>query len=373
MKKKILTLLTLLLALSACSSKNEDPEYGRYSNTSITSGFDTTMTLLAYTESEEAFNTYFEMLKDTFWEYHIQFDIYNKYEGINNLKTINDNAGIEPVKVDDVIIQLLLEAKKYTEISDYFDITFGAVFKVWHNYREKGIELNSQGELGPVPTIEELEAAAQYVGWEYVEINEDNNTVFITKEGVSLDVGAIAKGYATEMVARKLEAAGLKYAIVSGGGNIRTIGKKVDQPWLIGIQEPSLAVDTPSVEVFSLETSTSVVTSGDYQRTYTGTDNITYSHLINPNTLFPETHFRSVSVITENSTLADILSTSLFMMNYEEGQKFVEDYNNKYPENKIDVVWIVDDNPDWYQKGDFDYMVTDDLIEISKYINEGSN
>lgn len=370
MKKKIL-LLTLILALVGCAPK--DDGLHRYSNSSITSGFDTTMTLLAYTKDENEFNDYFELMKDTFWEYHVLFDKYNNYENVNNLKTINDQAGISAVEVDPIIIDLLLIAKEYTEISDYFDITYGAVFSVWHDYREEGIELNAEGKPGKVPSLEELERARELTGWENVEIDQSNNTVFLTKKGVQLDVGAIAKGYATEKVAQKLEEAGLKHAIVSGGGNIRTINQRPDGPWQIGIQEPSLAIDSPSVDVFAVDSSYSVVTSGDYQRTYLGPDQTPYSHLINPNTLFPETHFRSVTVMTKDSTLSDILSTSLFMMDYESGVSFINHFNKNNPDNHVSAVWIVDDNEAWYHADNFDYMITDDLIPLSRNLNQESD
>ncbi len=369
--KKIVIALTLFFLLMGCAPNEET--LSRYSNSSITSGFDTTMTLLAYTQDEEEFNKYFEMMKDTFWEYHILFDKYNLYKDVNNLKTINDNAGIAPVEVDPIIIDLLLIAKEYTEISDYFNITYGAVFKIWHDYREEGIELNVQGKPGNVPSVEELEAARDLVGWEYVEIDTEKNTVYLTKKGVHLDIGAIGKGYATEQVALKLEASGLKHAVVSGGGNIRTIGQKPDGPWQIGVQEPSLAIDSPSVDVFAIENSSSIVTSGDYQRTYYGPDNVAYSHLINPKTLFPQTNFRSVTVFTENSTLADILSTSLFMMTYEEGLDFIKTFNEAHPSDKISVFWVEDDNSDFYQGENFDYMMSEDLIPYSRNLNEASN
>ena len=368
--KKIITLLSVLLMMSACTKDNGELE--RYSRTTTTSGFDTTITLLAYTKDEKEFNHYFELMSDKFWEYHMQFDKYNAYKDINNIKTINDNAGIQAVEVSDEIMDLITLSKEYTSQSDYFDITYGSVFRVWHDYREEGMELNANGEAGNIPTEKELKEAETKVGWDKVEIDEDNKTIFLKEKGMELDVGAIAKGYATEMVARYLEEEGLKHAIVSGGGNIRTINAKPDGPWKIGIQEPSEAIDSPSVDVFEFEESISVVTSGDYQRTYIGPDNTSYSHLINPKTLYPQTEFRSVTIITKDSITADVMSTTLFMMDYEEAQTFIEKHNKENPDNPISVFWIVDENKDWYQGENFDYMMTEDLIPLSKNLNEKS-
>jgi FAD:protein FMN transferase len=366
--KKIMMILTVMLTLTACSSQNKNLK--RYNAVSITSGFDTKMELIAYAHNEKEFNKYFELFKDTFWKYHELFDKYNEYDGINNIYTINKNAGIAPVEVDPIIIELLLQSKHYTDLSPYFDVTFGSVFKVWHNYREEGEELNAMGQPGNIPTQDELEEARKYTGWDKVVIDKEKNTVYLTHPQTELDVGAIAKGYATEMVARKLEEEGLKHAILSGGGNIRTINTKPDNiPWQIGISEPNLSLDSPSVDVFSIKQSTSIVTSGDYQRTYYAKDGKNYSHLINTKTLYPETLYRSTSIITKDSTMADALSTTLYMMSKEEAEIFINDFNAKYPENKIEVFWIMDDNPDWYQ-GPYDYTMTSGLKEISKNLNE---
>lgn len=365
--KKILMIIAVMLTITACSSKNS--QLKKYNATSITSGFDTKMELIAYAKSEKEFNKYFETLKDTFWMYHQLFDKYNEHEGINNIYTINKNAGIAPVEVDPIIIELLLESKKFTDLSPFFDITYGSVFKVWHNYRDEGEELNSAGEPGNIPSIEELEEARKYTGWDKVIIDEEKNTVYITNPKTELDVGAIAKGYATEMVARKLEEDGLQHGIISGGGNIRTINTKPNnEPWNIGISEPNLSLESPSVDIFTIKQSTSIVTSGDYQRTYYAKDGKYYSHLINTKTLFPETLYRSTSIITKDSTMADALSTTLYMMTKEEADIFIKDFNTKFPEYKIEVFWIVDENPYWYQ-GTYDYTMTEGLKELSKNLN----
>lgn len=365
MKKLTLGLLALLVLVGCNAQKDETMK--RFQKTSTTSGFDTTMILIGYAEDEATFNQYFDLMHQSFLSYHELFDKYHTYEGIHNIKSINDNAGVAPLVVDETIIDLLLEAKKYTEISDYFDISLGAMLRIWHDYREEGIELNSQGLPGNVPSLSLLETAMSLTGWDKIELDETNNTVFLTEKGMELDVGAIAKGYATEKVAQILEEAGMKHGIVSGGGNIRTINTKVnDEPWSIGIQEPSQALDTPSIDAFSIPYSVSVVTSGDYQRNYYGPNDVMYSHLINPRTLMPATHFRSVTLITKDSTMADALSTVLYMMDYDEGLAFINDFNALHPDDTIGAVWIVDDNSEWYQSEHFDYMMSDNLLEFSR-------
>lgn len=376
--KKILLILLSLITLTSCFSSNQK-NYSIYKTTTTESGFDTEITFMADVTSEADFEHYFNILKTDFLRYHKLFDIYNNYEGINNLKTINDNAGVAPVKVDQVIIDMLLMAKKdYDLTNKKFDPTMGAVLKIWHQYREEGILLNSENKPGLVPSLADLQNAYSHSGWDKIEIDETNQTVYINDKQASLDVGGIAKGYATELVARTLESAGCKYAAISAGGNVRTINTKSNgSPWVIGIVEPSLT-SLESIDAFQLSQSTSMVTSGDYQRFYQDADNNRLHHLIDPSTLFPATNFRSVTIFTNNSMLADYLSTILFLSDYQSGKQLINQWNSTYPDDKIGVYWIVDKtNPD-YQNAEFiaipnkpfKIAMTDDIKNMSKLFSD---
>ena len=355
------TLLIALLFLSACTQKQDIDKL--YSGVSSESGFDTKIELMANVKDQSEFDHYFALTKDLFLGYNKLFDKYNDYEGINNIKTINDNAGIAPVSVDPLIIEMLLIAKDFTEITDgYFDITLGAVLEIWHDYREEGLSLNAENKPGNIPSMEILEEAAQYTGWKFVEIDSVNNTVYLTHERVKLDVGAIAKGYATELVALELEAEGLKHAIVNGGGNVRTIGTKASgAPWRIGVQSPAETFTNSNLKTFAFEGNTSVVASGDYQRYYMAEGQVRMSHLINPKTLMPESDFRAITIVTENSTQADSLSTAVYMMSYEESLKFIERFNAQYPEDSINIVWISDFVEGWEVVDEFSINMTEGL------------
>lgn len=371
MKKILLALLAL--TLTGCASAPKDT-LQRFSARTTEVGFDTVITFMAYTKDENEFNEYFDVVKDLYISYNKLFDRYNDYEAINNIKTINDAAGVAPVKVDKPIIDMLLLAKEYTEITNgYFDVSLGAVLDIWHDYREEGELLNAEGKDGLIPTLEELQEAKKYTGMQFVEIDSVANTVFLTHKNTRLDVGAIGKGYATELIAKRLEELGVKHAIVSGGGNIRTIGTKPgNEPWAIGIEKPSLVVKNESLDIFKIPHSTSIVTSGDYQRYYFGPEGIKYSHLINKDTLMPATNFASLSIITKDSGLADILSTAVYMMPYEVGLEFINSYNAKYPENTIEAVWIKEGTNEstWIHKDDFSFIMTPGLEPYSKHLSE---
>lgn len=378
MKRK--TLISAALAavlLSGCAGSNTGAQNppsasapssapSSYANSCIDCGFDTVFSLRVYDVSEDAFKSSYQEAADLFTYYNNLFDIYNNYDGLNNLKTINDNAGIAPVKVDPVVIELLNKAKEFYDLSGgEFDITQGALLNVWHNYREEGMTANQNGGYGKVPSESELKEAAAHHGWDAIQIDEENSTVFITDPTISLDVGGIAKGFATEKIAARLAEDGTATAAVNAGGNVRTIGTKTDgTPWRIGIQNPS---GSGSLFVIDANTDGSFVTSGDYERAYTADDGVTYSHIIDPKTLFPAVYYHSVSIITKDSGTADCLSTTLFTMNYDEGVQLISDYKKAHPDEPLEVVWIMDkdkapDDAEYTQNlGDYTVVYTSGL------------
>ena len=162
--KKMISLLICATLLAACNSSTSTPTSSTTtslkSNICMDCGFDTFFAVQGMPLEQDAFDSVFTEASEDFSYYNKLFDIYNDYDGINNIKTINDHAGIDPVEVDPVIIEMLQEAKYFYDLSDgEFDITIGALLRVWHNYREEGIELNTDGKKGNLPTTEELEAA----------------------------------------------------------------------------------------------------------------------------------------------------------------------------------------------------------------------
>ena len=351
MKKTVIQLvifITIISLLSGCSISGNPDDSGsenltRYSNTTIDSGFNTFLNIIGWCNDKDEFDNYFDIAVDDFNSYNQLFDIYHNYEGINNIKTINDNAGVQAVTVDPEIVEMLDLAQEFSEMSDNeFDVTFGAVLKIWHSYRELGIQYNDDGEYGPLPDLSQLEEAAANTGWQFVEIDHENNTVFITNPEASIDVGSIAKGFTAEKVARHLESLGLTYGVVNAGGNNRTINAKPDgSGYTVGVQNPG--GDTPTlVTIDSPGKSSSFVTSGDYQNYYIGTDGNVYHHIINPETLYPADYFHSVTIVCSNSGIADAFSTTLFTLSYEDGLALVNSYNKDNPDNQVDVVWVMD-------------------------------
>jgi Membrane-associated lipoprotein involved in thiamine biosynthesis len=367
MKNLLVSAIVLLTILTGCKPSNLQ----QYRMISFDSGFDTFFTLVGYTDSEEKFIEYFQLMEKEAYHYHQLFDKYHEYEGINNIYTINQMAGIAPVVVDKEIINLLLLSKQWSEETNgIFDITLGSVLSIWHDYREEGIQLNDMGLYGTIPPYEDLLVAYEYVGWQYIEIDEEKQTVYLTDARVSLDVGSVAKGYAVEMIALKLEEAGLKYASVSGGGNVRTINSKPDgSSWNISVRTPNSMVNE-SLALLSILTSYSVVTSGDYERYYIAEGDLLLHHIIDPRTLMPTKNARSVTVVYPDSGIADILSTVFAVYTYDEGVAFLNQYNAEHPDNPIGVLWVFTEPQNQYegyreiQSQGFTLYISNSLIEI---------
>ena len=334
-----LALSAALLAGCASASSPAAPAVQTFQNVSVDSGFDTVITLVEQTADQEAFQSHYNTMCEQFRHYNSLFDIYNTYEGIANLKTINDNAGIAPVKVSEELIDMLEQAKEMYELSDgAFDITMGSLLQVWHRYREDGIAANEQGKRGVLPDPAELQAAASHRGFEHVIIDREAGTVFIDDAQVSLDAGGIAKGFAAEQTALVLEEAGTDHAAVNAGGNNRTIGAKADgSPWNVGIQNPD---GQGSLFVVRVMGTNSFVTSGDYERYYIAEGDVKLHHIIDPATNMPADRYRSVTIITPDSGAADALSTALFVLPVEQGEALLKKYTEKTGD-AAEAIWIM--------------------------------
>lgn len=360
--RKIVALLLTTGCLTSCSmaklpfpSVSDSTETGGYlTAASMTKYdatflqlFDTVTTISGYAEDKETFRHYAEELKSELTVYHQLYDIYNSYEGINNIKTINDMAGIEPVEVDERIIGMLeLSKEMYRESDGAFNVAMGSVLTIWHDFRTAGIENPEEAML---PPMELLKAAAEHTDMELVEIDREASTVYLPDPEMSLDVGAIAKGYATEQVCQKLEADGLKQGLVSVGGNVRSIGRKGSgEKWMVGIQNPDLHSDADYLHRVALE-DMSLVSSGSYQRYYTVAGK-TYHHIIHPETLMPWDAYVSVTILCRDSGMADALSTSVFNMPLEAGMTFIEQLDG------VEALWIEQDGTEHFSSGFKNYL-----------------
>jgi thiamine biosynthesis lipoprotein len=215
---------------------------------------------------------------------------------------INQQAGVGPVRVDPDTLAMLLLAKRYSELSDgAFDVTVGPLMELW----------GFGGDNPHIPRPEQVRSALALVGSRDLLLDSEKQTAFLRRRGMKLDLGAIAKGYATEKALQTLKKHGIQKALIDAGGNIRVLGRNLrDTPWRIGIKDPRKADGI--VAILSLE-DVAAVTSGDYYR-YFEADGARYHHIIDPRSGYPATGNMSVTAITADAGLADAISTLFFVL-----------------------------------------------------------
>ncbi|SUB75039.1 FAD:protein FMN transferase [Peptoniphilus indolicus] len=338
--KKIFIIICLLI-LTACGGNK--PNEIEENNTKMQKyeiqffeAFDTVTTFQIYDTDEKTANEKLEKMRNEYFRLHREFDRYNNYENLNNLKTINDNAGVQPVEVSDDLYNLIettLEREK--TISNKVNIAMGPIIDIWAKYREAhldGGEAEAIKQFGhPLPEREELEALRNLTDTTKIKTDKKTKTIYIEK-GMKLDLGAVAKGYATEKIGEYAKQIGVKSGLISAGGNVKLIGKHpIKETYTVAIQNPNDKGDNSTFLAVLKLNDTSVVTSGDYQR-YFEYNGRKYHHIIDPKTLYPEGEYNSISIITKDSGLSDYLSTTLFLSTEDEIKKISE-------EQDVEVIW----------------------------------
>ena len=324
--RMIVLMLTgaLLLCFVSCGKKNEPKTRTYYEY------FDTVCYISSYreNESEAEFSEICDELEVVMKEYNRASDIYREYEGVNNLATVNKNAGVAPVTVPEELIGLLTYGNEIYELTGgEVNIAMGAVISLWHDSREA-----AEKGTAALPSESALSEASEHISIECIEIDRERLTVYINDPKAAINVGAICKGYVAERCAELLEEKGIGSYVLNFGGNIRAVGTKPNgEGWVTGITDPQ-DPDGGFVTRITLSDA-SCVTSGSYQRYFT-VENKNYHHIIDKDTLYPSEYFTSVSVITPDSALADALSTALFSMSFEEGLALCRTIGG------VEAIWI---------------------------------
>ncbi|MFW5827020.1 MAG: FAD:protein FMN transferase, partial [Alkalispirochaeta sp.] len=237
------------------------------------------------------------------------------------LLEVNRAAGDEAVAVSEDTFAVLERALEFSQISDgAFDVTIWPLVRLW--------AIGSGGTS--VPPEEEIEAARDAVDYRRLELDAEQRTVYLPENGMGVDVGAIAKGYAADEAARILREAGVEHALLDFGGNILVIGDKPDDtPWRIGVQRPD-AERTRYLGIVAA-TDKTVVTSGPYERFFVQ-DGERYHHILDADTGYPARNgIQQVTIIADRSIDADALSTATYIMGIEEGLALVESLEGVEP------------------------------------------
>ena len=326
LKRAILLLLCALIAvpLSACDKRRK-----KYTD-SYFGYFDSFAEFTLYTDSEEHFEHYSDIVERELKKYHEMLDAYNGYDGKINIYSLNEGAANTPMKPDPELFAFLKEAKELYDLTDgYTSVTLGAVTAIWKDAIKNGVP----------PSEESLRNAAEHTDINDLILDSDERTVTFADEHLKLDAGALGKGFAADCIADILLEGCKEPFMLNLGGTLAARGEKPDgTPWQAGIQAPNGGeLDGVSVNLSRFEYGTNALsTSGSYHRgfEYGG---VLYHHIINPYTLMPENNFTSVSVNCSSATRADALSTALFSMSPEQGQALVESLDG------IEAVWLLAD------------------------------
>lgn len=227
------------------------------------------------------------------------------------ISEVNKNAGINPVKVDDEVFQLVTRANKISKLTNgAFDISYASMDKIW----------KFDGSMKEMPTKEAIKSSVEKIGYEKIIMNDSTKTIFLKEKGMKLGLGGIGQGYIADKVKALLQKEGCQSGIVNVSGDINTWGKQIDgKPWTIGIINPMNK--NKVFATFPLEDN-AVETSGSYEK-FVMFNGVRYSHIIDPRTGYPATGIVSVSVFAKQTEIADALATGIFVLGIDVGLDLV--------------------------------------------------
>lgn len=231
------------------------------------------------------------------------------YKPDSELSRVNARAAREPVVVGRELFDLIQRSLEFSRLTDgAFDITFASVGHMY-DYRQH-----------QRPDRKDVEHALPAIDYHHLVLDQTRQSIAFKREGVRIDLGGIAKGYAVENGATILRRLGIVHAEVNAGGDSRILGDHKGRPWVVGVQDPRdekrIVVQIPLVDE-------AISTSGDYER-YFEQDGVRYHHIINPSTGGSASGVRSVSVIGPEGTSTDALSTSVFVLGVEAGLRLID-------------------------------------------------
>ena len=319
-----LTAPLVILALLLCGCTAGEKNWQRFSRTYY-DAFDTVITLTCLAESEAVFTEAVDEFEAGLLRLDAVFDAYEPHEGVSGLWALNHASGAW-VSVEPELLSLLEQFWEWRALGETrVNIAMGNVLQIWHDYREAGVAL---------PPEEALRDAAALADMDAIELDAANGRVRLGDPALILDLGAVAKGWSVERLAGSLQKRCPEY-LINAGGNVRAGGRTHDSihTWRVGITNPM----QPETYLRVLDlTDMSAVTSGGYQRYYE-VDGVRYHHLIDPDTLMPANFVAQVTVLTKDSGLADYLSTTAFLLPYEESRALIERLED------TEAIWVLND------------------------------
>ncbi len=307
-------LLVVLLLLPTFAACERPIVIGNYSG-NFADCFDTTLSITIPAHTREEADVHIIAIHDRLLTLHRLFDAHKAYEGVTNIHTLNQSAGQGPVRVDPHIIALLMLGKHFAEErSSKINILIGSTVAMWKD----------ASKTGKIPGEKTIAASLELASPHDLTIDEANNTVTLAREGNLIDVGAVAKGYAMEIIRTYAKEAGVTSLLVNLGGHVMTVGTRPDNtPWELSIVNPITGKPFGNIQI----SDASVVTSGDYERGLSINDHM-ISHIFDPDTGLPASLHASVTVIipADATADADAWSTALYLLPIEEGKALLQSH-----------------------------------------------
>jgi thiamine biosynthesis lipoprotein len=300
----IILILFILLISGAVSSCSVPPD--RFEETREKMG--TYVNIVVYAGTDNAR----EIIDEGFDEIDRQSKISSNYDPESSVSELNQEGFIIDAPAE--LIEIVRLSIEYNKISSgAFDISVDPVLKLWsEGLWQESDEVQQQ----------KIDEALKLV--DSTMISLDGQNIKLEKDGMSVTLGGVAKGYIVDKILGSLKTAGVKNALVNAGGDIATLGAKPDgSKWIVSLENP----DDPDEKIATFGVKgEAVTTSGNYYR-YFDPEGESH-HIIDPRTGYSANECISVTIITENATIADILSTSVFVLGPEDGMMLVEELND---------------------------------------------
>lgn len=266
---------------------------------------DTIVTITVVSDSSEKAEKAIDAAFSSIDRFGAKIDFYSSE---SELASVNNSAGIKPVRVSDDTFDLMQKAVEVAKVSDgAFDPTIGPVIRLWDFHEKKK------------PADHEVQRLLPLVNYRNIVIDRNEGTVFLRRKGMLVDLGGIAKGFCGNLAARQLKQQGIQSGLVAIAGDITAFGTKPDgTPWQIGIRNPRQTGEKDALMATLGMLNRSISTSGDYER-YFIEAGVRYHHLLDPKTGFPSNASMSASVISDAGYLSDAISTAMFILGPERG------------------------------------------------------
>ncbi|MGM0495632.1 MAG: FAD:protein FMN transferase [Bacillota bacterium] len=300
-------------------------------------------------DNEYDIETVFDDISDIINKYNKYLDAHSEYDGVNNIYTINNSEG--PIEIDQELFEAIEYALENQDIEPennqlLFNIALQPVLDIWHDarYSEECTEPILYSRC-PIPSEETLNQDFNTNPNDII-LDEENLTIDFAKDNMGLDLGGFAKGYVSMIIENYLtQYENISYIINLGSSNVLVGGNNytnIEGNYNIRINEPSFMGTKNAYLYAQIKSGFSVVTSGAYQRYIKNVDDYSdetiYHHIIDPRTNYPGGEALAVTIVTNQTGTSDILSTALFLMDYEDGLEYVNNTDN------LEAVWYFNEN-----------------------------